>query len=361
MIIISQKKNPRLMVIYNMSEISNSNPFKDKVILLTGGTGSFGTRFVQTVLDRYEPSAIRIFSRNEIKQVELERKMAMHPKFDRLRFLIGDVREKERLNRAMNGVDVVVHAAALKHVPVCEYNPMEAMKTNVLGAENVINCAIDNNVVQVMAVSTDKAVAPVNLYGATKMVAEKLFIQANAYSGGRNTRFSCVRYGNVIGSSGSIVQLFLEQASKNGGGENGEITITDERMTRFWITLEQGIDLVRRGISLMRGGEIFIPRISSASVMDLASVLAPKAKRKIIGIRPGEKLHEVLITPEEARHTRESGDLFIIMPEFNFWQSNNHADMPMVKSEFNYSSDRNPQQLSQKDIRNLLVKEGWLK
>ena len=325
--------------------------FKDKVILLTGGTGSFGQKFTEIVLKKHKPKAIRVYSRGELKQVEMERKF----NDERLRFLIGDVRDRKRLSRAMNGVDIVVHAAALKHVPVCEYNPIEAVKTNVHGAENVIDAAIDNGVEKVLALSTDKAVQPVNLYGATKLVAEKLFVQANAYSGKRRTRFSCVRYGNVIGSSGSVIPLFTKQS------ESGRITITDERMTRFWITLEQGVGLVISALSLMKGGEIFIPKIPSTKITDLADVLAPGAKREVIGIRPGEKLHEVLIMPEEARHSRDMGDIYVIEPEHNYWDKANHISGKPLSEGFYYASDNNTQWLNKDEIKDVLVKEGWLK
>lgn len=323
---------------------------KDKVILLTGGTGSFGQKFAEIVLKTHTPKAIRVYSRGELKQVEMERKM-IDP---RLRFFIGDVRDRKRLYRAMNGVDVVIHAAALKHVPVCEYNPGEAVKTNVNGAMNLIDAAIDNGVEKVVAISTDKAVQPVNLYGATKLVSEKLFIQANSYAGARNTRFSCVRYGNVIGSNGSIIPLFKEQ------GKNGEITITDERMTRFWITLEDGVGLVLKALSIMKGGEIFIPRIPSVKVTDIADVMAPKARRRIIGIRPGEKLHEVLVTGEEARHTKQIDNMYIIEPEHNYWDEKSHSSGKKIPDNFSYSSDNNDWWLDQNQLRKLLEKEGWL-
>jgi UDP-N-acetylglucosamine 4,6-dehydratase len=325
--------------------------FEGKVILLTGGTGSFGQKFTEIVLRKHRPKAIRIYSRGELKQVEMERKF----NDERLRFLIGDVMDRKRLSRAMNGVNIVVHAAALKHVPVCEYNPIEAVKTNVHGAENVIDAAIDNEVEKVLALSTDKAVQPVNLYGATKLVAEKLFIQANAYSGMRKTRFSCVRYGNVIGSSGSIVPLFTKQK------ESGKVTITDERMTRFWITLEQGVDLVINGLDLMKGGEIFIPKIASTKITNIADAIAPGAKREMIGIRPGEKLHEVLIMPEESRHAKDLGKIFVIEPEHKYWDKNYHANGKALPEGFYYASDNNTWWLNKDEIKDVLVKEGWLK
>ncbi|MEM3364401.1 MAG: UDP-N-acetylglucosamine 4,6-dehydratase (inverting) [Candidatus Micrarchaeia archaeon] len=321
-----------------------------KTILLTGGTGSFGQKFTEIVLKKYNPASVRIYSRGEHKQVEMERKF----NDDRLRFFVGDVRDKARLYRAMNGVDIVVHAAALKHVPVCEYNPIEAVRTNIEGAINVVDAAIDNEVEKVVAISTDKAVQPVNLYGTTKLAAEKIFIQANAYSGKRRTRFSCVRYGNVVGSNGSVIPLFLKQR------EAGEITITDERMTRFWITLEQGVELVLRCIREMKGGEIFVPKIPSVKITDLADVMAPNAKRKIIGIRPGEKLHEMLISVDEARHTILKEDYFIIEPEFSFWVSESHEKHKHLPDGFYYSSDNNEWWLKGNELKEFLKKEGWL-
>ena len=305
--------------------------FNNKTILVTGGCGSFGQKFTEIVLKKYNPKSIRIYDNRELAEVEMDRKF----KDPRLRFFIGDVRDKKRLSRAMSGVNIVVHAAALKHVPICEYNPIEAVKTNIDGAVSVIDAAIDNKVEKVMAVSTDKAVYPVNLYGATKMVAEKLFVQANSYSGGERPIFSCSRYGNVIGSSGSVAPLFLEQK------KDGEITITDKKMTRFWITLEEGVKFVVDCIEKMKGGEIFIPKIPSMKIMDLAEVIASNAKRKVIGIRPGEKLHEVLLTEEEARHAREFDKYFVIEPEFPFWKKDNLEKGKFLPEGFKYSSDTN--------------------
>ncbi len=318
--------------------------FNQKVILITGGAGSFGQKFTQIILKEHNPKTVRIYDHDELSEVEMERKF----NDARLRFLIGDVRDKNRLSRAMNGVDIVIHAAALKHVPVCEYNPIEAMRTNIEGAINVIDAAIDNSVEKVMAISTDKAVYPVNLYGATKMVAEKLFIQANSYVGGRKTIFSCSRYGNVIASSGSVVPLFEEQKKK------GEVTITDERMTRFWITLDGGIRFVIKCIEIMKGGEIFVPKISSMKIVDLAEVIAPEAKKKIIGIRPGEKLHEILITEEEAKHSREFNEYFIIEPEFSFWDDSNFKDGKPLPEGFQYTSDTNNQWIAKEQMMGIL-------
>ncbi|MBI5223469.1 UDP-N-acetylglucosamine 4,6-dehydratase (inverting) [Candidatus Micrarchaeota archaeon] len=332
-----------------------SDIFEDKTILLTGGTGSFGSKFIEVMLREHNPKAIRVYSRNELKQLELERRFAGNEKAQRaLRFFIGDVRDKQRVSRAMNGVDFVVHAAAMKHVPICEYNPIEAMKTNIMGAESIIDAAIDNGVSKVVAISTDKAVEPANLYGATKMVSEKLFVQANSYVGTRKTRFSCVRYGNVIGSSGSVIPLFKRQAEK------GEVTITDERMTRFWITLEGGVKLVTKAFEIMHGGEILVPRIPSTKITDLVDAIAPNAKRKTIGIRPGEKLHEILLTEEEARHTRRLDDTYVIEPEQPFWETKNHSQAKPLTEGFSYSSDNNDWWLNKEEIIKLLKKEGWL-
>lgn len=311
--------------------------FKDKIILVTGGTGSFGKKFSEILTAEYQPRTIRVFSRGELLQMEMHN--AFHD--DRLRFLIGDVRDKDRLNRAMNGVDIVIHAAALKQVPTCEYNPIEAIKTNIEGSVNIIDAAIDNSVEKVMAISTDKAVHPVNLYGATKMVAEKLFVQANSYTGGeRKTKFSVVRYGNVVGSRGSVIPLFKEQM------KTGEITITDQRMTRFWITLDQGVRFVINSLEMMKGGEIFIPKIPSMRITDLAHITAPSARVKEIGIRPGEKLHEVLLTEDESRHAKEFDTHFIIEPEHAFWGSNLHTRGKTIPEGFRYSSETNTQWLS---------------
>src|SRR4051812_45160556 len=254
----------------------------DKVILVTGGTGSFGTSFVKEVLAEHQPRALRILSRDELKQYDLQREIGEDP---RLRWFLGDVRSKERLMQAMRGADIVVHAAALKQVPACEYNPFEAVQTNVVGAENVVAAAIESGVRRTISLSTDKAVNPVNLYGATKLCAEKIFTQGNAYAADSEPRFASVRYGNVVGSRGSVVPLFKAQA------ETGVITITDERMTRFWITLEEAVEFVTSSLELMGGGETFIPRIPSMRVTDMAEALAPDCERRIIGIRPGEKLH----------------------------------------------------------------------
>jgi len=316
------------------------NALENKTILLTGGTGSFGNKFTEIVLKKYKPKVIRIFSRGEKKQYDMDNKF----KDDRLRFFIGNVRDKNRLHRAMNDVDIVIHAAALKQVPACEYNPIEAVRTNVNGTINVIDTAIDNEVDRVIAISTDKAVHPVNLYGATKMTAEKLFVQGNSYAGKTKTKFSCVRYGNVIGSRGSVIPLFLEQKKK------GVITITDEKMTRFWIKLEQGAEFVINCIDRMKGGEIFVPKIPSMKITDLADAIAPKAKINVIGIRPGEKIHEVLLTEDESRHTREFAEFFAIEPEHPFWNEKRLNSGKKIPMGFTYSSDNNKKWLTKDDI-----------
>lgn len=315
----------------------------NKIILITGGAGSFGQKFIEIVLKEHNPKSIRVYDNRELALVEMQRCL----EDSRLRFFLGDVRDKNRLKMAMDSVDIVVHAAALKHVPICEYNPIEAIKTNIDGAKNVIDAAIESRVKKVINISTDKAVQPVNLYGATKMVAEKLFVQGNSYSGDKATIFSCSRYGNVAGSSGSVMPLFKEQKEK------GEITITDERMTRFWITLEQGVKFVIASIAKMKGGEIFVPKIPSMKITDLAETLAPDCKRKAIGIRPGEKLHEVLLTEEECRHAKEFENYYIIEPEFAFWNKENHKDGKAVQADFYYSSDRNPDRLDKNKIKEI--------
>jgi UDP-N-acetylglucosamine 4,6-dehydratase (inverting) len=314
-----------------------------RTILVTGGTGSFGNEFTRVLLEEFEPKAIRIFSRDEKKQYDMERKF----NDERLRFLIGDVRDSVRLIRAMNGVDIVVHAAALKQVPSCEYNPIEAIMTNVSGSINVINAAIDNCVKKTMLISTDKAVFPVNLYGATKMTAEKLFVQANSYAK-TGTNFSCVRYGNVIGSRGSVIPLFLEQKEK------GEITITDERMTRFWIKLYDGVMLVLNSLYNMTGGEIFIPKISSMKITELADIIAPNIKKKIIGIRPGERLHEILLTEDEARHSRDYGDHYTIFPEHHYWKDRVITGGKPLPEGFVYNSQNKDSSIKRTDLEKLI-------
>jgi UDP-N-acetylglucosamine 4,6-dehydratase (inverting) len=313
-------------------------------VLLTGGTGSFGRHFAKTLLARHKVRAVRIFSRDELKQHEMQKELTD----SRLRFLLGDVRDRDRLIRACTGVDVVIHAAALKQVPACEYNPLEAVKTNIIGGANIVDAAIDRGVPHVMALSTDKAVNPVNLYGATKMCAEKLFVQGNAYAGSGATRFACVRYGNVIGSRGSVVPLFREQAAR------GEITITDPRMTRFWITLTAGVEFVLTSTERMKGGEVFVPKIPSMRLTDLAAAIAPEAKQNIVGIRPGEKLHEVLLTEDESRHAIELSDRYLIEPEHPWWTSNPKVDGKPLPDGFRYASDNNPEWLTVPQLRELV-------
>ena len=318
---------------------------ENKTTLITGGTGSFGNEFVEIALKEFKPKVIRIYSRDELKQLNMKNKFNDD---ERLRFFLGDVRDKNRLLRAMEDVDIVIHSAALKQVPACEYNPIEAVRTNIEGAINIIDSAIEAGVEKVMALSTDKSVHPVNLYGATKLVAEKLFIQGNAYTGKKKTKFSCVRYGNVIGSRGSIIPIFFEQK------KNGIITITDERMTRFWIALERGVRFVVNCIEKMRGGEVFVPKIPSMRIIDLADAVAPKCKREIIGIRPGEKLDEILITEQEARYTKEFKDYFIIEPNFPFWDMKNYINAKPLKDDFKYTSDNNNWWLTKEELKKMI-------
>jgi UDP-N-acetylglucosamine 4,6-dehydratase len=314
----------------------------DKTILITGGTGSFGRAFLKRVLSAYEPRAVRVLSRDELKQWELQQEFGDD---ERLRFLIGDIRDLERLRIAFRGVDIVVHAAALKQVPVCEYNPFEAVQTNVLGSENVIRAALDCEVERVVAISSDKAVSPANLYGATKLCAEKLFVRANAYVGDRPTRFACARYGNVAGSRGSVIPLFVKQAS------TGQVTITDERMTRFLITLESAVDFVISCVSEMRGGEVCIPKTPSVRIVDVAEAVAPGAERVSIGLRPGEKLHEVLLASDEARHAIELPDRYVILPDQPSWSTlAPWPDGEPVAEGFEYRSDTNRWWLTVEEI-----------
>ena len=321
--------------------------WSEKVVLVTGGTGSFGKKFIEIMLKEYHPSKIIVYSRDELKQHEMRVAGFNHPT---LRYFIGDVRDLQRLERAFQGVDIVIHAAALKQVPACEYNPMEAIKTNILGSSNVVDAALDSGVKQVIALSTDKAVNPVNLYGATKLAAEKLIVQSNSYAGGRALRLSCVRYGNVVGSRGSVVPIFIKQR------QNGKVTITDDRMTRFWISLEQGVRFVIRCIEQMRGGEVFVPKIPSMSLVDLAKAVAPEAQVDIIGIRPGEKLHEVLISDDEARTTVELEDMFVVQPAEAFWFGREWEKQgTLLKDGFRYASNTNPQWLSVDQIREIIA------
>ena len=319
-------------------------------ILLTGGTGSFGKRFVKRVFERFQPSRLVVYSRDELKQFHMRQQYPVD-QFPKLRFFIGDVRDRDRMYRAFDGTDIVVHAAALKQVPAAEYNPLEAIKTNIMGAANVIDAAVDRNVKKVLALSTDKAANPINLYGATKLCSDKLFVAANAYSGFHRTQFSVVRYGNVVGSRGSVIPYFLAQRA------TGRLTITDPRMTRFLITLDQGVDFVLKSLGEMLGGEIFVPKIPSVKVTDLARVIAPECAHETIGIRPGEKLHEAMIGEDDARMTLEFDGHYVIQPTHSFW---NHKDYAAGRGGrpcadgFKYTSDGNPWVLGDDEIRSLI-------
>ncbi|MDN4492204.1 UDP-N-acetylglucosamine 4,6-dehydratase (inverting) [Ureibacillus aquaedulcis] len=321
------------------------NILENKTVLVTGGTGSFGKKFVQKALDSSVKKII-IFSRDELKQYEMKQE------FDdsRLRFFIGDVRDKDRLIRAFDGVDYVIHAAAMKHVDACEYNPFEAVKTNIHGAQNIVEAAIERGVEKVIALSTDKACSPVNLYGATKLASDKLFVAANAYVGDKKTSFSVVRYGNVVGSRGSVVPFF------NKIKHTGILTVTDERMTRFWITLDHGVQFVIDNLKRMHGGEIFVPKIPSMKVMDLAKAISPECKIEIIGIRPGEKLHEAMIMEDDARHTVEFEDYYVIQPEFPWWSKSFAEGGKELPDGFAYTSDKNSRWLMVDELRELVGK-----
>ncbi|WP_297446898.1 UDP-N-acetylglucosamine 4,6-dehydratase (inverting) [Desulfurobacterium sp.] len=325
-----------------------------RVILITGGTGSFGKKFAKRILENYNPKKVIIYSRDEYKQYWMQQELKKH--IPKLRFFLGDVRDRERLYRAFDGVDIVVHAAALKQVPLLEYNPIEAVKTNIYGAENIINAAIDMGVEKVIALSTDKAVNPVNLYGATKLVADKLFVAANAYAGGKKTRFAVVRYGNVAGSRGSVIPYFLKLVREG----KRELPITDFRMTRFWITLDEGIDMVLKAIRDARGGEIFVPKIPSFKVTDLARAICPDCKLVEIGVRPGEKIHEVMITEEDARTTYDYGSYYVIYPVID-WKGEGIVDETgrKVPDGFRYSSDSNSWWLYVGDLRGKLQELGF--
>ena len=305
-------------------------------ILITGGTGSFGHTFVPMTLAKYNPKRLVIFSRDEMKQWEMAKLYGDDP---RVRFFIGDVRDKERLSRALDGIDYVIHAAATKIVPTAEYNPFECVKTNVFGAMNLIDACIDRGVKRVIALSTDKACSPANLYGATKLTSDKLFVSGNSYSGSHETRFGVVRYGNVMGSRGSVIPFFLSIA------EEGKLPITDDRMTRFMISLEQGVELVWQAFDDMLGGEIYVKKIPSMKVTDVAHACVPNAKHEIVGIRPGEKLHEQMIGTEDTLHTYEYPEYFKILPAINNWSSDplRIKDGVKVTEDFNYSSDNNPE------------------
>jgi len=323
--------------------------WSEQSVLVTGGTGSFGKKFVEIMLREFQPKRLVIFSRDELKQHEMKASGFNHPS---LRYFIGDVRDPGRLDRALAGVTVVVHAAALKQVPACEYNPFEAIQTNIMGGRNVIDASINQGVKRILALSTDKAVNPINLYGATKLCAEKMFVQANAYSGARDTRFSCARYGNVVGSRGSVIPMFLEQKRR------GKLTITDPRMTRFWITLEQGVKFVIRCIEQMHGGEIFVPKIPSMRLTDLAQAVAPGCEIEYIGIRAGEKLHEALVSEDEARNTVETDEMYVIQPSHPWWQNGNWMNARALPEGFRYASDTNTEWMTDQQVRDLMEPEA---
>lgn len=318
-----------------------------KNILVTGGTGSFGKKLTEVVLKEYQPNKLIVFSRDELKQHEMRQRFPDGPG-QPMRYFIGDVRDRQRLDRAFRDVDYVIHAAALKQVPAAEYNPFEAIKTNILGTKNAIDAAIAQGVKKMIVISTDKAVNPVNLYGATKLCAEKMAIQANAYSFEGSARISVCRYGNVIGSRGSVVPLFREQA------RTGCITVTDRRMTRFWITLEQGVRFVLKCLEKMQGGEIFVPNIPSCGLLQLANLLAPGCEIQEIGIRPGEKLHEVLVSQDEARHALALEDMFIIQPSFPWWEIKNWKEAKKLEEGFVFASNENSRQLSDEELLQML-------
>src|SRR5277367_4691553 len=319
--------------------------WSEQVVLVTGGTGSFGKKFIEIMLKEYRPKRLVIFSRDELKQHDMRAAGLDHPS---LRYFLGDVRDPGRLERAFAGVTIVIHAAALKQVPACEYNPFEAIQTNIMGGRNVIDAAINQGVRRVLALSTDKAVNPINLYGATKLCAEKMFVQANAYAGSKEARFACARYGNVVGSRGSVIPVFMEQRKR------GKITLTDSRMTRFWLTLEHGVQFVVSSIEQMHGGEIFVPKIPSMRLLDLAEAIAPGCDVEAIGIRPGEKLHEVLLSEDEARNTLEAEDRYIIQPAHSWWRRENWVQGRPLPEGFRYASDTNEQWLTNRELQELI-------
>lgn len=320
----------------------------DATILVTGGTGSFGKKFIAELLRNHSAKKVIVFSRDELKQFEMSQQFPLSD-YPNLRYFIGDVRDRDRLYRAFDGVDIVVHAAALKQVPAAEYNPIEAIKTNILGAANVIDAAIDRGVERVVALSTDKAANPINLYGATKLCADKLFVAGNSYSGRSNTRFSVVRYGNVVGSRGSVIPFFLEMKKK------GKLPITDVRMTRFWIKLEQGVQFVLKSLERMQGGEIFVPKIPSMRLVELAKAIAPECLIEIVGIRPGEKLHEVMVPVDDARNSLEFDDHYAILPAFHDWNADTyqHNGGRRCRDGFSYGSDTNTWWLTIDEMREL--------
>jgi len=317
----------------------------NKVILITGGTGSFGKKCTEIILNNYKPKRLIIFSRDELKQYEM--KQVFNEKdYPCMRYFIGDIRDKDRLYRAFHGVDYIIHAAALKQVPALEYNPFEGIETNIIGAQNIIDAAIDREVKKVIFISTDKAVNPINLYGATKLCAEKLFVAGNSYAGG-TTKFSVVRYGNVVGSRGSVIPLFLKYK------QTGKLPITDFRMTRFWITLEQGVNFTLSCLEKMHGGEIFVPKIPSMKIVDLAKAICPKCKLETNGIRPGEKINEVLISKDESRRAIDMGSFFVIKPNFPFWKIENWKGNSLPE-DYEYRSDTNEKWLSVEELQNMI-------
>ena len=326
----------------------------NKSILITGGTGSFGKKFIQTILDRYVPKKVIVYSRDELKQFEMQQALPGDGDSP-MRYFIGDVRDLGRLKMAMTDVDIVIHAAALKQVPACEYNPFEAVKTNIMGGQNVIDAAISCGVKKVIALSTDKAAAPINIYGATKLASDKLFISANNYSGKHDIKLSVVRYGNVMGSRGSVIPFFLKQKEK------GVLPITDERMTRFNITLQNGVDFVLQCLDKMWGGEVFVPKIPSYKILDIAKAIAPEAKYDFVGIRPGEKLHEEMITETDAFNSVEFGKYFVILPSTILWdvdkfkKESNSSIGKMCEFGFSYSSGTNKDFLSLEDLKTLII------
>ncbi len=324
----------------------------DMTLMITGGTGSFGKMLTQTLLDNANLRRLIIFSRDELKQYEMEQSFSAHPKLASLRFFIGDVRDRNRLDMALRGVDYVIHAAALKHVPIAEYNPFECIKTNIFGAQNLAEAAIGCGVKKIIALSTDKAASPLNLYGASKLASDKIFVAANNLGGNQDFSCSVVRYGNVLGSRGSVVPFFQKLIAEGAD----HLPVTDMRMTRFWITLRQGVDFVLSNLDMMQGGEIYIPKIPSMKVCDMAHSLAPDLEMREIGIRPGEKLHEQMITRDDGRQTIELADRYIITPQFSFWSDDYYMDQEarMAPDDFDYSSDTNSEWLDDTQFREML-------
>lgn len=337
--------------------MNSSFSFDGKSVLITGGTGSFGQRFIRTVLDRWSPKRVVVYSRDELKQFDMQNAEPFRSRQDTMRFFIGDVRDEARMRKALEGIDVVIHSAALKQVTAAEYNPFECVKTNILGAENVINGALATGVTHVIALSTDKAAAPINLYGATKLASDKLFVAANNHKGERDIRFSAVRYGNVLGSRGSVIPFFLERKKL------GVLPITDPRMTRFNITLQEGVDFVLASLSRMWGGELFVPRIPSYRILDVAKAVAPDARHEIVGIRPGEKLHEEMITSIDAMNTVEFSDYFVILPSMPLWdvdrfrRESSKSTGKMLEYGFSYNSGTNARFLTVDELKHLIATE----